>query len=89
MGALGLGEGLGGVRRLVRRRLVRRRLVRRRLVGGGSSGGGSGGSSGGGTDLGTGGDPSVNSERSERYLKCLSDAKRPADIEKCSAILEK
>ena len=57
--------------------------------GGGSSGGGSSGSSGGGTDLGTGGDPSVNSERSERYLKCLSDAKRPADIEKCSAILEK
>jgi hypothetical protein len=30
----------------------------------------------------------VNSERSERYLKCLGDAKRPADIEKCSAILE-
>ena len=56
--------------------------------GGGSSGGGSSGSSGGGTDLGTGGDPSVNSERSERYLKCLSDAKRPADIEKCSSILE-
>ena len=45
--------------------------------------------SGGGTDLGTGGGPSVNSERSERYLKCLSDAKQPADIEKCSAILEK
>jgi hypothetical protein len=59
--------------------------------GGSSSGGGSSGSSGssGGTDLGTGGDPSINSERSERYLKCLSDAKRPADIEKCSAILEK
>lgn len=57
--------------------------------GGGSSGGGSSGSSGGGTDLGTGGDPSINSERSERYLRCLSDAKRPADIEKCSAILEK
>jgi hypothetical protein len=84
--ALGLGEGLGGG-----------------SSGGGSSGGGSsggsssgGGSSGGGssgssggTDLGTGGDPSVNSERSERYLRCLSDAKRPADIEKCSAILEK
>jgi uncharacterized membrane protein YgcG len=79
--ALGLGEGLGGS-----------------SSGGGSSGGGSagGGSSGGGssgssggTDLGTGGDPSVNSERSERYLRCLSDAKRPADIEKCSAILEK
>jgi hypothetical protein len=84
IGALGLGEGLGGG-----------------SSGGssgggssggspgGSSGGGSGGSSGGGSDLGTGGDPSVNSERSERYLKCLSDAKRPADIEKCSAILEK
>ena len=57
--------------------------------GGGSSGGGSSGSSGSGSDLGTGGGPSVNSERSERYLKCLSDAKRPADIEKCSAILEK
>jgi hypothetical protein len=84
IGALGLGEGLGGG-----------------SSGGssgggssggspgGSSGGGSGGSSGGGSDLGTGGDPSVNSERSERYLKCLSDAKRPADIEKCSSILEK
>jgi len=85
VGALGLGEGLGGG-----------------SSGGGSgggsssgsssggssSGGGSSGSSGGGTDLGTGGDPSVNSERSERYLKCLSDAKRPADIEKCSSILE-
>ena len=89
MGALGLGEGLGGSGG---------------SSGGGSSGGGSSGggssggappaaarraSSGGGTDLGTGGDPSVNSGRSERYLKCLSDAKRPADIEKCSAILEK
>jgi hypothetical protein len=86
VGALGLGEGLGGG-----------------SEGGGSgggsssggssggssSGGGSSGSSGGGTDLGTGGDPSVNSERSERYLRCLSDAKRPADIEKCSSILEK
>jgi uncharacterized membrane protein YgcG len=86
VGALGLGEGLGGS-----------------SSGGGSSGGGSGGGSSsggdssgggssgssGGTDLGTGGDPSVNSERSERYLRCLSDAKRPADIEKCSAILEK
>jgi hypothetical protein len=57
--------------------------------GGGSSGSGSSGSSGGGTDLGTGGDPNIDSARSERYLKCLSDAKRPADIEKCSAILEK
>ena len=88
IGALGLGEGLGGGS----------------APGGGSPGGGagggsgsggssgggsSGGSSGGGTDLGTGGDPSVNSERSERYLRCLSDAQRPADIEKCSSILEK
>ena len=79
VGALGLGEGLGGG-----------------SSGGGSSSGSSsggsssgGGSSGGGTDLGTGGDPSVNSQRSERYLQCLSDAKRPADIEKCSSILEK
>ena len=84
VGALGLGEGLGGG------------------TGGssggssGSSGGGggsSGGSSGGGgtgTDLGTGGgQPGVDKGRSERYLKCLSDAKRPADIEKCSSILEK
>ena len=42
-------------------------------LGGGSSGGGSGGTS----------------ARSERYLECLSEAKRPPDIEKCSAILEK
>jgi hypothetical protein len=87
VGALGLGEGLGGG-----------------SSGGGSSGGSSGSgssgsgssgggssgsSSGGGTDLGTGGDPGATSGRSEEYLKCLSDAKRPADIEKCSAILEK
>jgi hypothetical protein len=84
--ALGLGEGLGGG-----------------SSGGGSSGGGSsgsgssGGSSGGGssggssggTDLGTGGDPQIDEGRSEKYLQCLSDAKRPADIEKCSQILEK
>ena len=85
--ALGLGEGLGGG-----------------SSGGGSSGGSSGGGSGssggssgsgssggssGGTDLGTGGDPQIDQGRSERYLKCLSDAKRPADIEKCSQILEK
>jgi hypothetical protein len=86
VGALGLGEGLGGG-------------GSGGSSGGSSSGGSSGGSSGssgggsggsgGGTDLGTGGDPSVNSERSERYLKCLGDAQRPADIEKCSAILEK
>jgi hypothetical protein len=90
LGALGLGEGLGG--------------GSGGSSGGGSSSGGSSGSSGssggssgggsggspGGTDLGTGGgDPGVNSERSERYLKCLGEAKRPADIEKCSAILEK
>jgi hypothetical protein len=83
VGALGLGEGLGGSGG---------------SSGGGSSGGGSsggssggspGGSSGGGTDLGTGGDQNVSPGRSERYLKCLSDAKKPADIEECSKILEK
>jgi uncharacterized membrane protein YgcG len=82
LGALGLGEGLGGGS-------GGSSGSGSGGSSGGSSGGGSGSSSGGGTDLGTGGDPSVNSERSERYLKCLSDAKRPADIEKCSAILEK
>ena len=56
---------------------------------GGSSGGGSSGGSSGGTDLGTGGDPQIDQGRSEKYLQCLSDAKRPADIEKCSQILEK
>lgn len=82
VGALGLGEGLGGGS-------SGGGSSGGSSSGGSSSGGGSSGSSGGGTDLGTGGDPSVNSERSERYLKCLSDAKRPADIEKCSSILEK
>jgi hypothetical protein len=58
---------------------------------GGSSGGGSGGgSSGGGTDLGSGGGGSnLDSKRSQRYLDCLGEAKQPADIEKCAAILEK
>ena len=86
---LGLGS-LGGLGRLVRRRLVGRRLVGRRLVGrlvgrrflrrrr-----------SGGGTDLGSGGGSSgLDSRRSQRYLDCLGKAKRPADIEKCAAILE-
>jgi len=85
IGALGLGEGLGGG-----------------SSGGGSSGGGSSGSSGGsaggssgssggssGSDLGTGGGSGGTSARSERYLECLSEAKVPADIEKCSSILEK
>ena len=58
--------------------------------GSGSSGGGSSGSgSGGGSDLGTGGGSSgLDSKRSKRYLDCLGEAKRPADIEKCAAILE-
>ena len=58
--------------------------------GGGSSGGGSsGGGSGAGTDLGSGGGSSnLDSKRSQRYLDCLGEAKRPADIEKCAAILE-
>lgn len=57
---------------------------------GGSSGGGSsGGGSGAGTDLGSGGGGSnLDSERSQRYLDCLGEAKKPADIEKCAAILE-
>ena len=57
---------------------------------GGSSGGGSSGSgSGAGTDLGSGGGSSgLDSKRSQRYLDCLGEAKRPADIEKCAAILE-
>jgi uncharacterized membrane protein YgcG len=78
--ALGLGEGLGGGSG-----------SSGGSSGGGSSGGSSGGGGGGGgTDLGTGGgQPGVDKGRSERYLKCLSDAKRPADIEKCSSILEK
>ncbi|HZO58733.1 MAG TPA: hypothetical protein VFB51_03480 [Solirubrobacterales bacterium] len=58
--------------------------------GGGSSGGGSsGGGAGGGSDLGSGGGSSgLDSRRSQRYLDCLGEAKRPADIEKCAAILE-
>jgi hypothetical protein len=63
--------------------------------GGGSSGGGSsggssgGGSSGGGSDLGTGGGSSgLDSKRSQRYLDCLGEAKKPADIEKCNKILQ-
>jgi hypothetical protein len=89
IGALGLGEGLGG-------------SSGGGSSGSGSSGGGSGGSggssgggssgggsSGGGTDLGTGGDPGPDSKRSEQYLECLGKAKVPADIEECSAILEK
>jgi hypothetical protein len=57
---------------------------------GGSSGGGSsGGGSGAGTDLGSGGGSSnLDSKRSQRYLDCLGEAKKPADIEKCAAILE-
>jgi hypothetical protein len=90
VGALGLGEGLGGG------------SSGGGSSGGSSGGGSSGGSSGsgssgsgssgdssGGTDLGTGGDPQIDEGRSEKYLQCLSDAKRPADIEKCSQILEK
>jgi hypothetical protein len=64
---------------------------------GGSSGGGSGsgsgssgGGSGAGTDLGSGGGQSnIDPKRSQRYLDCLTAAKKPADIEKCAAILEK
>ncbi len=59
--------------------------------GSGSSGGSSsgGGSSGGGTDLGSGGGQSnLDSKRSQRYLDCLSKADKPADVEKCAAILE-
>jgi len=63
--------------------------------GGGSSGGGSSGSgssgsgSSGGTDLGSGGGQSnLDSKRSQRYLDCLSKADKPADVEKCAAILE-
>jgi hypothetical protein len=67
--------------------------------GSGSSGSGSSGSSGsgssgggaaGGSDLGSGGGTSgLSSKRSQDYLDCLGKAKRPADIEKCAAILEK
>jgi hypothetical protein len=58
--------------------------------GSGSSGGGSsGGGAAGGSDLGSGGGTSgLDSKRSERYLECLQDAKRPADIEKCARILQ-
>jgi hypothetical protein len=57
--------------------------------GGGSAGGGGGSSGGGGSDLGSGGGSSgLDSERSQRYLDCLGKANRPADIEKCAAILE-
>jgi hypothetical protein len=56
---------------------------------GSSSGGNSGGGAAGGTDLGSGGGSSgLDSKRSQRYLDCLGEAKRPADIEKCAAILE-
>ena len=57
--------------------------------GGGSGGGSSGGGASGGGDLGSGGGTSgLSSQRSQRYLDCLGEAKRPADIEKCAAILE-
>jgi hypothetical protein len=57
--------------------------------GGGSSGGSSGGGTTGGTDLGSGGGSSgLDSKRSQRYLECLSKADKPADVEKCAAILE-
>ena len=63
-------------RRLLGRRLLGRRLVRRRRRAAG-------------TDLGSGGGQSgIDSKRSQRYLDCLSEAKKPADIEKCAAILE-
>ncbi len=56
--------------------------------GGGSSGGGSSSGGGAGTDLGSGGGQSgLDSKRSQRYLDCLSKAKKPADIEQCAAIL--
>jgi hypothetical protein len=91
VGALGLGEGLGGGSSgsgSSGSGSSGSGSSGSGSSGGGSSGGGSSGSSGG-TDLGTGGDPDVDSARSERYLECLREAKRPADIEKCSAILEK
>ena len=70
-------------------RLVGRRLVRRRAQAAARSGGGSG-SGGGGTDLGSGGGQSnIDRKRSQQYLDCLTAAKKPADIEKCAAILEK
>ena len=76
----------GVVRRLLGRRLLQRRLVERRLL---RSGGSGGGGSGAGTDLGSGGGQSgLDSKRSQRYLDCLGKAKKPADIEKCAAILE-
>ena len=57
--------------------------------GSGSSGGSSGGGSTGGTDLGSGGGSSgLDSKRSQRYLDCLSKADKPADVEKCAAILQ-
>ena len=68
--------------------------------GGGSSGSGSsggrsrGGSSGGGvggrapTSARAAASSGLDSERSQRYLDCLGEAKKPADIEKCAAILE-
>ena len=58
--------------------------------GGGSGSSGGGSSSGGGTDLGSGGGQSnIDPERSQKYLDCLTKAKKPADIEECAAILEK
>ena len=89
IGALGLGEGLGGGSSGGSSGSSGSGSSG---SSGGSSGGGSSGSSGGsssGSDLGTGGGSGGTSQRSERYLQCLSDAKVPADIEKCSAILEK
>jgi len=57
---------------------------------GGSSSGGGSGSSGAGTDLGSGGGQSnIDPERSQKYLDCLTAAKKPADIEACAKILEK
>ena len=74
--AASAGSGSGSSGRILRERLVRQRLVRAAARGGG-------------TDLGTGGGSSgLDSKRSQRYLDCLGKAKRPADIEKCAAILE-
>ena len=84
-GALGGGSSGGGSSGWV----SGRRFLRRRLVGGGSSVSGKRGQSGAGTDLGSGGGQSgIDSKRSQRYLDCLGEAKKPADSEKCAAILE-
>jgi hypothetical protein len=55
-----------------------------------SGGSSSGGSSSSGSDLGSGGGTSnLDSKRSQKYLDCLSKAKKPADIEQCAEILQK